>query len=349
MTTVQESPNGHLPQKGYPQDALFAGNKVLPPPFSVENPAELNRADFPTNKANVNSDTMQSQIEDMPSPPAASAFPANAYHVPPSRFAPKAYPYRHDDTLKLPPETDPLPERCQFMFSDGRQCTMARSDIHPSLCHYHSEREEQLFGTPGPGGGAVVGRSFDLPELFSACRDLTTAAGVSRALAQVFRLLAQRRISRQEAATFGHLAQLLLRSISLMRSENIAAHRDAAEPVILSEQRRISQNGSHSVSIRSSAENDDATSIVMPSEYHERGASPALPPHDKAVSASDAQEALPPFPMDAADVPQTWVMRSPVAVEQRTSPPNSQASRNEHFRKPDSQALQNQQIQKLET
>jgi hypothetical protein len=104
------------------------------------------------------------------------------------------------------------------MFSDGRQCTMARSDIHPSLCTYHSEREEQLFGTPHTQG-SVRGPSFDLPELFSASHDLTTAAGVNRALGQVFRLLAQRRISRQEAATFGKLAHLLLQSIRAAHAE----------------------------------------------------------------------------------------------------------------------------------
>jgi hypothetical protein len=105
---------------------------------------------------------------------------------------------------------------------------MARSDIHPSLCRFHSEREEQLFGDPSPGG-YVVGAALDLPELYSACRDLTTAAGVNRALAQVFRLLAQRRISRQEAATFGHLAQLLLRSISAMRQENLTSRLESQQ------------------------------------------------------------------------------------------------------------------------
>src|ERR1700758_3157532 len=120
MTTAQESPNGR---------------RAYPPPFSVENPAELNRADLPTNKVNNNPIASDDPVVERQNGP----FPANAYHVPPARFAPKAYPYRHDDTLTLPPETEPLPERCQFMFSDGRQCTMARSDIHPSLCHYHSE------------------------------------------------------------------------------------------------------------------------------------------------------------------------------------------------------------------
>jgi|SRR5690242_4209658 hypothetical protein len=127
----------------------------------------------------------------------------------------------------------PLPERCQFTFSDGRQCTMTRSEIHPSLCRFHAEREDQLFGDPAPSG--VVGASLDLPELHSACRDLTTAAGVSRALAQVFRLLAQRRISQREAATFGQLAKLLLRTISLMAAESFAARAAAAEPLIPSE------------------------------------------------------------------------------------------------------------------
>ena len=135
---------------------------------------------------------------------------------------------------------EPLPDRCQFTFSDSRQCTMARSDIHPSLCPFHAEREEQLFGSPSPVGH-VVGAAFDLPELHSACRDLTTAAGVNRALAQVFRLLAQRRISRQEAATFGHLAQLLLRTITLAHAESVAAaasaRANATGPVMPSEQR----------------------------------------------------------------------------------------------------------------
>ena len=116
-------------------------------------------------------------------------------------------------------DTNPLPERCQFTFSDGRQCTMPRSDIHPCLCPYHSERERQLFGEPGPGG-AIVGAALDLPELHSACRDLTTPNGVGRALGQVMRLLAQRRISQKEAATFGYLAQLLLKALSATRAES---------------------------------------------------------------------------------------------------------------------------------
>ena len=144
---------------------------------------------------------------------------------------------------------------------------MARSDIHPSLCPFHAEREEQLFGRPSPGGN-VVGAAFDLPELYSACHDLTTAAGVNRALAQVFRLLAQRRISRQEAATFGHLAQLLLRTITLARAESVTAPAAGARA--------------------------NATGPVMPSEQHERTISPKPAPElDTSPASSPACEPVP--------------------------------------------------------
>ena len=204
MTTAQESSNGH---------------RVLPPPFSVENPAELNRPDLPADKPDINSDTLNSRISDLRSPGAAPPFAANAYHVPPKRYAPKPG-FHQQEFSSCEIDTTPSLERCQFMFSDGRQCTMARYDIHPSLCCFHAQREDQLFGSPG---GKVFGATLDLPELYSASCDLTTAAGVNLALGQVFRLLAQRRISRQEAATFCHLAQVLLRSISLARAEFDAA------------------------------------------------------------------------------------------------------------------------------
>src|SRR5438445_7044579 len=173
---------------------------AIPPfPFFIENPAELHRTE---------------QIDTNPSPERCQFDHPTRMVVPSEQRERGTSPELRGDNGFI--DTNQLPDRCQFTFSDGRQCAMARSDIHPSLCRFHAEREEQLFGDPAPGG-SFVGAALDLPELYSACRDLSTAAGVNRALAQVFRLLAQRRISRQEAATFGHLAQLLLRTISAMR------------------------------------------------------------------------------------------------------------------------------------
>ncbi len=159
---------------------------------------------------------------------------------------------------------------------------MARSDIHPSLCRFHSEREDQLFGDPAPGGN-VVGAALDLPELYSACRDLTTAAGVNRALGQVFRLLAQRRISRQEAATFGHLAQLLLRTISLMRAESA----DPTRIVVPSEQRdsRDLSPSARGNKVTAAGPHSDLSGLRPP------GAGPvAVPPAPRADSSREATE-----------------------------------------------------------
>ncbi len=187
-------------------------NAIPPFPFFIENPAELNRTELPANKANNNQFASDDQVVER----QKGVSPRESHGDQElSRVTKSRPPLAHE---KVHIDTNQLPDRCQFSFSDGRQCAMARSDIHPSLCRFHSEREDQLFGDPAPGGN-VVGAALDLPELHSACRDLTTAAGVNRALAQVFRLLAQRRISRQEAATFGHLAQLLLRTISAMRAD----------------------------------------------------------------------------------------------------------------------------------
>src|SRR6266566_8029104 len=259
-----------------------------------------------------------------------------------------------------------LPERCQFTFSDGRQCRMARSEIHPSLCPFHAEREDQLFGEPSPGG-YVVGAALDLPELYSACRDLTTAAGVNRALAQVFRLLAQRRISRQEAATFGHLAQLLLRTISAMRvlaGETPAAnvHFSAGEshghqelsPVHKAELRGVDKDHQElspdnkvaagdrgpadgsltpqreaNAAPASCAQADDATSIVIPSDGPERGISPAPPVNIVTPLLAHKKVAL--SPLSSSRESHGHQELSRVNEVHAASPPNSQLSQNEHI------------------
>jgi hypothetical protein len=255
MTTAQESTNGHRVFPPLPVENPDESNRADLPTNKANTNANSAAKDDQAVESQkgvpITPLLAHEEVERQEAP-----FAANAYHVPPKHYAPRPNSYQGDDfssfvtdpnplpdrcqfdhptRMVVPSEqrergtspelrgdngfidTSPLPDRCQFMFSDGRQCAMARSDIHPSLCRFHSEREDQLFGSPS-AGGHVVGAALDLPELYSACRDLTTAAGVNRALAQVFRLLAQRRISRQEAATFGHLAQLLLRSISAMRA-----------------------------------------------------------------------------------------------------------------------------------
>ena len=121
----------------------------------------------------------------------------------------------------------PEPARCRFLSSDKRQCRMLRADRHPDFCLYHAARQEEIFAL-------LPEREFALaPELEALAADLTTATGVNRALGQVFRLLAQNRISRKDAVAFGYIAQLLLQTVPGVRAE-------AADPTrigTLSEQR----------------------------------------------------------------------------------------------------------------
>src|SRR5438445_134948 len=338
MTTAQESPNGHHP---------------LPPPCSFPDLQDDHRSkDSSDNNSNPDSAPAPATRE-------TETFAANAYHVPPKHYAPRANSYQGDDFSSFDRDPNQLPDRCQFTFSDGRQCTMARSEIHPSLCRFHSEREDQLFGDPAPGGN-VVGAALDLPELYSACRDLTTASGVNRALGQVFRLLAQRRISRQEAATFGHLAQLLLRTISAMRvlagetpAANVYQH-DELRGVDKDHQELSPDNkvaagdrapADGSLTLRreanaapaSSAQADDATSIVIPNDGPERGISPAPPVNIVTPLLAHKKVALSPL------------SSSRVNEVHAASPPNSQLSQNEHIRGTRLQLAQNEHLPNLST
>jgi len=304
------------------------------------------------------------------------AIPNTAF-PPPCRFPDLQNQDRSEDSTHNNARPDPaaldtnqLPDRCQFTFSDGRQCRMARSEIHPSRCPFHAEREDQLFGDPSPGG-YVVGAALDLPELYSACRDLTTAAGVNRALGQVFRLLAQRRISRQEAATFGHLAQLLLRTISAMRvlaGENPAANvyqqdelrgvdKDHQE---LSPDNKVAslENGARAdsrLTLRreanaapaSCAQADDATSIVIPSDGPERGISPAPPVNIVTPLLAHKKVAL--SPLSSSRESHGHQELSRVNEVHAASPPNSQLSQNEHIRGTRLQLAHNEHLQNIET
>ena len=94
---------------------------------------------------------------------------------------------------------------------------MLRADRHPDFCLYHAARQEEIFAL-------LPEREFALaPELEALAADLTTATGVNRALGQVFRLLAQNRITRKDAVAFGYIAQLLLQTVPGVRAEAVSA------------------------------------------------------------------------------------------------------------------------------
>jgi hypothetical protein len=122
---------------------------------------------------------------------------------------------QHDsDALANEPSDKLKPDRCQFTFSDGRQCRMQSAQ----LCTHHASKQE-----PDPGAKGAPDHALEVPELEELCGDLTTATNINRALAQTFLLLAQGRISRRDAVAFGYLSQLLLQTLPAIRREFIDA------------------------------------------------------------------------------------------------------------------------------
>jgi hypothetical protein len=139
----------------------------------------------------------------------------------------------------------PSPEsvsRCEFTFSDGRQC-LNPAKVYPPRRNVYQQDElsphQRVELSPVKDKKVANSRaSFcahhakqkrgakhvsDASALEALCSDLTTATNINRALAQTFLLMAQGRISRKDAVAFGYLSQLLLQSVSGVRAEYVAA------------------------------------------------------------------------------------------------------------------------------
>ena len=110
-------------------------------------------------------------------------------------------------------------DRCDFTFSDGRQCRTPRAQF----CTHHErscgEKATSRTCSPSNESGAP-----ELPGLEGLCADLTTATNINRAISHVFLLMAQGRISQKQAVAFGYLSQLLLQTVPGIRSEFVSAY-----------------------------------------------------------------------------------------------------------------------------
>jgi hypothetical protein len=131
----------------------------------------------------------------------------------PPRSIPKSDNEDHNRSSANPRSARTSP-RCQFTFSDGRQCRSQRA----SFCVHHASKQER-----GPGAEGAPDAALVAPEVVALCSDLTTATNINRAVAQVFLLMAQGRIPQKQAVAFGYLAQLLLQTVPGIRSEFVSA------------------------------------------------------------------------------------------------------------------------------
>jgi len=222
------------------------------------------------------------------------------------------------------------PSRCEFTFSDGRQCSnpakvYPQDELSPvkdkkvanqcaSLCAHHISKQKR--------GGK--GAALKAPELEALCSDLTTATNINRALAQTFLLMAQGRISRKDAVAFAYISQLMLQTVSGVRAEYVAAfgYRQWENKLKTSlmpdadDDPEPPPGGDNSESALSSAQ------TVIPNERSERG----IPPKPLPVNKVHPERGIPPKPLPVNKVhPERRIPPKPLPVnkvkrERRTSP-----------------------------
>ena len=101
---------------------------------------------------------------------------------------------------------------CGHRTPSGRHCRLPVSDPDFGLCLNHALRKH---------------KDRDLVDLASALtgnsEEFQTAAGINHSLAELYRLLAQNRISPRRAAVLAYISNLLLRTLPAMDLEQDSA------------------------------------------------------------------------------------------------------------------------------
>ncbi len=104
--------------------------------------------------------------------------------------------------------------RCNHLNSNGKRCRMLRAPGESQFCSHHAR--QQL--------GEAQTRENLAPELLGPLRDFRTAAAVNYTLGRLLILLGSNRISSRDGTVIAYVCQLLLQSISQVRTEISLTH-----------------------------------------------------------------------------------------------------------------------------
>jgi hypothetical protein len=99
--------------------------------------------------------------------------------------------------------------RCQFQFSDGRNCRMLRSPAHPNFCVFHAREALQLLESQSLG--AEISTSLH--------GDFLTATDINHVLGKLFTAVAQDRIPLRKALALTYMGQVMLTSLPHVKKE----------------------------------------------------------------------------------------------------------------------------------
>jgi len=108
---------------------------------------------------------------------------------------------------------DPQPNRCHFETSDGRRCRMLRHNGHPTLCLFHARDEMQILESQRLGAEL----SASLSGRFM------TATDINFVLGKLFTATAQNRIPPRNAAVLAYIAQLMLHSLPISKTNSASS------------------------------------------------------------------------------------------------------------------------------
>jgi hypothetical protein len=107
------------------------------------------------------------------------------------------------------PCTTNMGPRCQFQFSDGRNCRMLRSPAHPIFCTFHARQELQSIESQRLGN-----------EISSSLNgDFLTATDINHVLGKLFIAVAQDRVPVRKALALTYMGQVMLSSLPHVKQE----------------------------------------------------------------------------------------------------------------------------------
>jgi hypothetical protein len=98
--------------------------------------------------------------------------------------------------------------RCQFMFADGRRCSMLRPKGKSRFCLSHTAEDRQLRDAEDIAA-----------ELVGPTPELNTAVAINRTLARLFEQSAANRIPYRTAALLAYIGQLLVQTVGSIKSD----------------------------------------------------------------------------------------------------------------------------------
>ena len=105
--------------------------------------------------------------------------------------------------------------RCEYRFTNGKQCRMLRALGEPHFCPQHAKLVQN------------VPLEQDISEyLLKGNQGFQTAQGINFSLCGLYELVAQNRISTKRAAVLAYIASLLLRTHPAIDADNHANVKD---------------------------------------------------------------------------------------------------------------------------